>query len=91
MLTILDVAKNFNEFIKTFIIVINKFSSFAKNYYLSLSILTQFEFFRRHFEVFDKHFDVDAFEYITLKKIIIYDIVDVQKQFAQMIQTYFSL
>ena len=78
-LTVFDIAKDFNEFKQTFNEVDEIFSSllFAENYYLFSSILIYSEFFCKHFEIFNKNFDVDTFEYITLKEIIIYDITDV--------------
>ena len=79
MLIILDAAKDFNEFIKTFIIIIKKFSSSANYYHLFSLTLTHSEFFRKHFKVFDKHFKIKIFEYITLKEIIIYDTTEIQR------------
>ena len=86
-LIIFNVAKSFNEFkiIFTEVVETSLSSSFAKNYYLFSSILTHFKFFRKYFEILDKHFDAETSEYITLKKIIIYDINNVQRQFVQII------
>ena len=91
ILTIFNAAKNFNKFIKTFIIVIKKSSPSAKDYHLSLSILTHFKLFRKHSKIFNEHSKIEAFEYITLKEIIIYDTIEIQRQFVQMIQAYLSL
>ena len=85
MLTILDAAKDFNEFIKTFIIIIKKSSFSAKDYHLFSSILTHSEFFRRRSEIFDKHFEIETFKYIISKEIIIYDTTEIQRQLVQMI------
>ena len=91
MLAVLGAAKGFNEPTGTSTTAIDKSSSSAEGYYLPSPTLAQPEPFRRHPEAFGKHSDADASEYTTPEGITIYGTADVQKQFAQVAQTYPSL